>query len=123
MTSTWEHPPHSHSTIADAGTCQECRAWTIGVLKDAPYAFVLAFPPRDGAPLAVALVKDWSQECSDAADTAWATGCNLPRGVMVAEIPLGVAVESGVEMFRVHEGGDAADAWRVLERMLVGDAS
>jgi hypothetical protein len=113
------NPPHDHETIGEAGACPECRAWNISSLhlNDAPYAFLLTFPLSDGHPLALSLVRDWSPSGSDAADAAWATGCNLPRGVMVSEIPLGVAIESGVEMFRLYEGADADKALQVIQAL------
>lgn len=115
MTMSDPGPPHDHHlTIAEAGACAECRAWNISVVEDAPHAFLLTFPPGDGAPRALSLIRSWSPETSLAADTAWATGCNLDRGVNIAELPVGMAVESGVEMFRLHEGVDADEAFRVI---------
>ena len=109
-------PPHiNHATISDAGTCPQCRAWTIGTVKDGPHAYLLTFPPEDGAPQAISLIRDWTPGWSSAADTAWATGCNLPRAVLIEEIPVGVAIESGVEMFRLHEGVEADDAFRAIQ--------
>jgi hypothetical protein len=106
--------PHHHSTISEAGACSECRASNISVVKDAPHAFLLTFPPDDGAPRALSLIRSWSPDASLAADTAWATGCNLDRGVLIVELPVAMAVESGIEMFRLHEGIEADGAFRVI---------
>jgi hypothetical protein len=111
----FDEPPHlDHATIRDAAACPECRAWIIGNLEDAPYAYLLMFPPADGDPHAVSLVRDWAPGSANAAETAWATGCNRPRRLYVAEIPVGVAIESGVEMFTLLEGDDAAHALQAI---------
>jgi hypothetical protein len=116
-----DQAPHGHhSTIGEAGACSQCRAWNIAVVKDAPHAFLLMFPPDDDVPQALSLLRSWAPDTSFAADTAWATGCNLPRGVLIEEIPVDVAVESGVEMFRLHEGIEADDAYRAIGEALAG---
>ena len=111
---TWVDPPHSdHATIGEAGDCPECRAWDIRSSKDGPHAFLLTFPPDDDGPAALTLIRDWAPNM--AAETAWATGCNLHRCVRIEEIPVSVAVESGVEMFRLLDGFEAAEAWRAIQ--------
>jgi hypothetical protein len=106
-------PPHNHATIGDAGACPECRVYNIGLVDDAPHAFVLMFPDAH----ALSLVRDWGV---DPLTTAWATGCNLPRCVITEEIPLGVAIESGIEMFRLYDDADADAALKVIERLSGG---
>jgi hypothetical protein len=96
------------------GACEECRLWNISLLKDAPHAYLLVFPADDGTPDALSLIRDWSPVAEDASESAWATGCNRESAVVIMEVPLGAAIESGVEMFRVHEGDGAADAFRAL---------
>jgi hypothetical protein len=114
-------PPHNHDTIGEAGACPECRAFNIDAVKDGPWAFLLAFSPTaSGDAPAASLVRSWSPDGSFAADTAWATGCNLPRCVFVQEIPVGVAVESGVEMFRLHHGREAAAAVDAIRELMPG---
>lgn len=116
----WETRPHTHHpTIADAGACPECRAWYIGtVLRDARYAFLLVFSSGDGSPQTLSLVRHWSPDWREAVEAAWVTGCNPGGCALTEEIPLGVAIESGVEMFRLHEGSDAEDAYRTIAMMM-----
>ena len=106
-----------HATIAEAGACPECRAWAIGLHQDGPYAYLLTFPLAGDASPPISLIRDWQPIAEDASETAWATGCNLSRGVVIEEIPVRVAVESGIEMFRVHEGAEAKDALRAIDAL------
>jgi hypothetical protein len=105
-------PLHDHSTIGEAGACPECRVDNIHRVDDAPRAFLLTFPDADSP--ALSLVRDWGD---DPLMTAWATGCNLPLRAAIMEIPLGVALESGIEMFRLYEGGDADKAFQVIHEL------
>jgi hypothetical protein len=98
---------HDHPTIGEAGACPECRAENIRRVEDAPHAFVLMFEEAD--PPAAVVIRTHDPRLEDASETAWATGCNLPLDVCIREIPLGVAIDSGVEMFRLYEGDDAID--------------
>jgi hypothetical protein len=84
MTTTYA-PPHWHGTIGEAGKCPECRAFNIEFVRGAPNVFRLGFVEEDGS-RSEALVRSWSPVLDEAADVAWATGCNPGGHVIIARI-------------------------------------